>query len=31
MTMLEEAVKNEGLEEKIAVKDIAEIVKEAER
>ena len=31
MTMLEEAVKNEGLEEKIVVKDIAEIVKEAER
>jgi Fe-S oxidoreductase len=29
MTMLEEAVKAEGLEERVAVKDIAEIVKEA--
>jgi len=29
MAMLEDAVKTEGLEEKIAVKDISEIVKES--
>jgi hypothetical protein len=29
MTMLEDAVKLEGLEERLAVKDVAEILKEA--
>jgi hypothetical protein len=29
MTMLEDAVKAEGLEERIAVKDVAEIVSES--